>query len=141
MSYGAPWEQGVGEANPTSLLSLEEPGLVPDASGSKALRGRYQCNKRQHLRREAVLRKAQHLNNQGMVAGVIEGNRQEMVCVSCAVDRCEATFGSDLAEMRREAQKEVAKERSEHDGDDAVVGKAAAALRGDRCVLGRCDRC
>ena len=34
MSYGAPWEQSVGEADPTFLLSLEEPGLVHDASES-----------------------------------------------------------------------------------------------------------
>ena len=121
MSYGAPWEQGVGEADTTSLLSLEEPGLVPGASGSdpgakKALKGRYQRNKRRRLRREAAARKVRCLDDQdncmGMMAEVIEENRQGMVCVSRAVDRCEATFCSDLAKMRSEVQKEMAEERS-----------------------------
>ena len=121
MSYGAPWEQGVGEADTTSLLSLEEPGLVPDAGESvlgakKALKGRYQRNKRRRLRREAAARKVRCLNDQdscmGMMTEMLEENRQGVVYVSRAVDRCEVTFCSDLAEMRREVQKEMAKERS-----------------------------
>ena len=95
MSYGAPWAQGVGEADPTPLLSLEEPGLVPGASGSvlglkKALKGRYQRNKRRCLRKEAAARKVRCLNDQdncmGMMAEVIEESRQGMVYVSRAVD-------------------------------------------------------
>ena len=90
MSYGAPWEQDVGEADPTLLLSLEEPGLVPGASGSvlgakKAQKGRYQRNKRRRLRREAAARKVRCLNDQGscmcMMAAVIEESRQGMVYV------------------------------------------------------------
>ena len=62
MSYGAPGEQGVGEADPTPLLGLGEPGLVPGASGSnrgakRALKARYQRNNRRRLRKEAAARK------------------------------------------------------------------------------------
>ena len=33
MSYGAPWERGVGVADTTPLRDLEAPGLVPDVDG------------------------------------------------------------------------------------------------------------
>ena len=69
MSYGAPCEQDVGEADPTLLLSLEGPGLVPGASGStrrakKALKARYQRKKRRRLREEAAARKVRCVNDQ-----------------------------------------------------------------------------
>ena len=69
MSYGDPWEQGVGEADPTPLLSLDEPGLVPGASGSilgakKAQKGRYQRRKRRRLREDAAARKMRCVNDQ-----------------------------------------------------------------------------
>ena len=121
MSYGAPGEQGVGEADPTPLLSLDEPGLVPGASGSilgakKAQKGRYQRNKRRRLRKEAAARKVRCLNDQdrcmGMMAEEIEENRREMVCVSRVVDQFEETFCSDLGKLRSEVRKEMAKEKN-----------------------------
>ena len=33
MSYGAPWEQGVGAANLMPQHDIEVPGLVPDVGG------------------------------------------------------------------------------------------------------------
>ena len=81
MSYGAPGEQGVGEADTTPLLSLGEPGLVPGASGSnrgakRALKARYQRKKRRRLRKEAAARKMRCENDQdncmGMMTEMIE---------------------------------------------------------------------
>ena len=61
-------------------------------------------------------RKVRCLNDQdscmGMMAEVIEENRQGMVCVLCAVDKFEVTFCSDLAKMRSEVQNEMAEEQS-----------------------------
>ena len=121
MSYGAPWEQDVGGADPTLLLSLEGSGLAPGASGSnrgakKALKVRYQRKKRRRLREEAAARKMRCMKDQdscmGMMAEMIEENRQGMVYISRAVDQCETTFCSDLEKMRSEVRKEMAKERS-----------------------------
>ena len=121
MSYGDPWEQGVGEADPTPLLSLDEPGLVPGASGSilgakKAQKGRYQRRKRRRLREDAAARKMRCVNDQdscmGMMAEMIEENRREMVCVSRVVDHFEEIFRSDFEKMRSEARKEVVKEKN-----------------------------
>jgi hypothetical protein len=47
-----------------------------------------------------------------MMVEVIEENRQGMMYVSQAVDRCEATFCSDLEKMRSEVRKEMAKEKN-----------------------------
>jgi len=121
MSYGAPGEQGVGEADTTPLLSLGEPGLVPGASGSnrgakRALKARYQRKKRRRLRKEAAARKMRCENDQvncmGMMTEMIEENRREMVCVSRAVDHFEETFCSDLGKLRSEVRKEMAKEKN-----------------------------
>jgi len=47
-----------------------------------------------------------------MMVEMIKENRQEMVYVSRAVDRCEATFCSDLGKLRSEVRKEMAKEKN-----------------------------
>ena len=78
-------------------------------------RRRSKGNKRHVLqrakRRSATPRPATGLEL-GMMAEVIEDNRQGMRYVSRAVDQCEATFRADLAKMRSEMRKEMATERN-----------------------------
>ena len=57
MSYGGPWERGVGTADTMPLRDMEAPGLVPDVDGDEfntkeARRHRYQRGRRQRRREE-----------------------------------------------------------------------------------------
>ena len=57
MSYGAPWEQGVGVSDTTPLLDLEALGLVPNTDGNglsarQARQHRYQRGRQQRRRVE-----------------------------------------------------------------------------------------
>ena len=58
MSYGAPWERGVGAADTMPLRGMEVPGLIPDVgevelTPKEARRGR-QRDRRQRRRKAAV---------------------------------------------------------------------------------------
>ena len=109
MSYGAPWERGVGKADTTTLCDTEVPGLVPAVGevglGTKqARRDRSQREKRRRRRAEGSSRRARWVVDRDrcidVIAGVVDGHCQELRVLSRGFDLCETTLCSDVAEVR-----------------------------------------
>ena len=95
MSYGAPWDQGVGVSDTTPLLDLEAPGLVPDADGNglkakPTRRHRYQRGRQQQRRAEKSSREEQSRVDQdccfGVIAEAVDMNRRELSAISRGLD-------------------------------------------------------
>ena len=109
MSYGAPWERGVGAADTMPQRDMEVPGLVPDVgevglNTKEARKRRSQRGRRQRRREEEASRKARSKEDEGrcldVLAEAMEENRRGLSVVSRGLDLCESTICNDIASVR-----------------------------------------
>ena len=91
MSYGAPWERGVGAADTMPQRDMEVPGLVSDVGGvrlstTKARRHRCQHGRRQRRREEKASHKERSLVDRDhcldVIAEAVDSHRQELKVIS-----------------------------------------------------------
>ena len=91
MSYGAPWEQGVGAANMMPLHDMEAPGLVPAVNGvglgmKEAWCHCSQCVRQQQCWEEKSLQREQSVVDcdrcLDVIAGAADDHRQELKVIS-----------------------------------------------------------
>ena len=109
MSYGAPWERGVGAADTMPQRDLEVPGLVPAVDGvglatKEARRHHSQRERRQRRREEESLRKERSVVDRercfDVIAEEVDDHRRELKVISRGLDLCESTLCSDVANVR-----------------------------------------
>ena len=109
MSYGAPWERGVGAADSMPQRDMEVPGLVPNVGGvelvtKQAQRHRSQHSQRQRRREEKASRKGRSLVDRDrcldVIAEVVDGHRRELKVISRALDLCESSLCSSFRSVR-----------------------------------------
>ena len=109
MSYGAPWERGVGTADSMPQRDMEVPGLVPDVGAiglntKEARKRRSQRGQRQRRREETALRRERSLVDRdqcfGVIAEAADSHRRELKVISRGLDLCEGTLCCDVASMR-----------------------------------------
>ena len=109
MSYGAPWERGVGAAGTTTLRDMEVPGLVPAVGGVGLGTKRARCHhsqreRRRRRREEKSSRRERSVVDRDrcfdVIAEAVDGHRQELKVLSRGLDLCETTLCSDVVNVR-----------------------------------------
>ena len=109
MSYGAPWERGVAEADTMPLRDMEAPGLVPAVEGvglatKEARRHHSQRARRRRRREEKSSRRERSVVDRDrcldVIAEAVDDHRRELKVISRGLDLCESTLCSDVANVR-----------------------------------------